>query len=107
MNRKKAPRQIRAATANSPISIIGLLHDIAAQHVLAVSDRGQEAHHREEQRDFGSGHFVTAGGRVLGITALGDSRDDALARAYSAVDVIDFEGKQLRRDIGWRARARA
>jgi len=48
----------------------------------------------------------TAGGRVLSITATGDTIDQAAERAYQAADKIDFEGKQLRRDIGWRARTR-
>ncbi len=45
------------------------------------------------------GEVVTAGGRVLGVTALGAGRDDARAAAYAAADVIQFEGRQLRRDI--------
>ena len=49
---------------------------------------------------------VTSGGRVLSITAIGATIDEAAERAYAAVDEIDFEGKQLRRDIGWRARTR-
>ena len=47
---------------------------------------------------------VTAGGRVLSVTAIGNSVDQAADRAYEAVGQIDFEGKQLRQDIGWRAR---
>jgi phosphoribosylamine---glycine ligase len=47
--------------------------------------------------------LVTAGGRVLGVTAVGTSLNDARARAYAAADAITFEGKQLRRDIGLRA----
>ena len=53
------------------------------------------------------GNVVTSGGRVLSVTAIGDTIDEAAERAYEAADVIDFEGKQLRRDIGWRARSRA
>jgi phosphoribosylamine--glycine ligase len=45
------------------------------------------------------GEVVTAGGRVLGVTAMGAGRDDARAAAYAAADVIQFEGRQLRRDI--------
>jgi phosphoribosylamine---glycine ligase len=45
------------------------------------------------------GRVVTAGGRVLGITALGAGRADARAAAYAAADVIGFDGMQLRRDI--------
>jgi phosphoribosylamine--glycine ligase len=47
----------------------------------------------------------TAGGRVLAVTATGDALAQAAARAYAAADHIEFEGKQLRRDIGARALA--
>ncbi len=48
------------------------------------------------------GVVTTAGGRVLCVTALGDSFDGARDRAYAAVDKIDFEGAFHRRDIGAR-----
>ena len=44
--------------------------------------------------------YLTNGGRVLGISALGDSLEEALSRAYVAADKIHFEGKYYRRDIG-------
>ncbi len=47
--------------------------------------------------------IVTAGGRVLCVTALGDSTGAAQQRAYGAVDAIRFDGAQFRRDIGSRA----
>ncbi len=46
-----------------------------------------------------SGALVTAGGRVLGVTALGGDVADARAAAYAAADVIEFRGRQMRRDI--------
>ena len=46
---------------------------------------------------------VTAGGRVLNVTALGEDPAAARDAAYAAADVIAFEGKQLRRDIARRA----
>ncbi|HUV70029.1 MAG TPA: phosphoribosylamine--glycine ligase [Terracidiphilus sp.] len=49
------------------------------------------------------GQLVTAGGRVLGVTAQGGSLKEALARAYQAMAEIDFEGMYYRRDIGHRA----
>jgi len=49
---------------------------------------------------------VTSGGRVLCVTALGDDIKSAQANAYLATDGIDWPGKTLRRDIGWRAIAR-
>ncbi|MGH2969947.1 MAG: phosphoribosylamine--glycine ligase, partial [Solirubrobacteraceae bacterium] len=45
------------------------------------------------------GAIVTAGGRVLNLTALGDGVAAARAAAYAAADVIAFDGLQLRRDI--------
>jgi len=50
------------------------------------------------------GAIVTSGGRVLTVTAIGATLDEAAERAYRAADAIHFEGKMLRRDIGWRAR---
>ncbi|MBF0342199.1 MAG: phosphoribosylamine--glycine ligase [Magnetococcales bacterium] len=49
---------------------------------------------------------VTAGGRVLGITALGDGVAEAQRRAYAALQEISWPGAQFRRDIGYRAVAR-
>jgi phosphoribosylamine--glycine ligase len=46
---------------------------------------------------------VTNGGRVLCVTALGDTVRVAQRRAYEVADQIQFPGKQLRRDIGYRA----
>jgi phosphoribosylamine--glycine ligase len=47
-----------------------------------------------------NGGIVTAGGRVLAVTALGSTIDAARARAYGAVSQIHFEGRQYRHDIG-------
>jgi phosphoribosylamine--glycine ligase len=52
------------------------------------------------------GAVVTSGGRVLSVTAIGDTIDEAADRAYEAVAKIEFEGKHHRHDIGWRARTR-
>jgi phosphoribosylamine---glycine ligase len=49
------------------------------------------------------GGFATAGGRVLNVTALGATPGEARDRAYAAVDRIDFDGRQVRRDIAERA----
>jgi phosphoribosylamine--glycine ligase len=50
--------------------------------------------------------FATNGGRVLGVTALGDTVKDAMERAYAGVSVINWEGVQFRRDIGRKALCR-
>jgi phosphoribosylamine--glycine ligase len=49
------------------------------------------------------GGIVTAGGRVLNVTGLGDDPGVARDAAYAAADLITFEGRQLRRDIALRA----
>jgi len=46
------------------------------------------------------GQLVTQGGRVLAVTGLGADVHEAKTRAYARVDQIEFEGKQVRRDIG-------
>ena len=50
-----------------------------------------------------SGQIVTAGGRVLSVTALGADAAAGRDAAYAAADMIDFPGRQLRHDIALRA----
>ena len=47
--------------------------------------------------------LITNGGRVLGVTAVGENLSSAVERAYSAVSKIQFEGMHFRRDIGAKA----
>jgi phosphoribosylamine--glycine ligase len=49
------------------------------------------------------GQLVTAGGRVLNVTATGATLDEALEKAYAAVKLINFEGMHYRTDIGRRS----
>jgi len=49
---------------------------------------------------FADGKYVTSGGRVLGVTGLGDTLEGAIERAYEGVDRISFEAMYCRRDIG-------
>jgi phosphoribosylamine---glycine ligase len=49
------------------------------------------------------GMIIAKGGRVLNVTASGDTLREAVDRAYAAVDVIDWPEGFCRRDIGWRA----
>lgn len=51
---------------------------------------------------FGESGLVAKGGRVLAVTAIADTFANARARAYRAVDQIDFADGFHRRDIGWR-----
>ncbi|MYE80664.1 MAG: phosphoribosylamine--glycine ligase [Gammaproteobacteria bacterium] len=49
------------------------------------------------------GRLLTNGGRVLSVVGVGGDLEEARARSLAGADVIRFEGKTLRRDIGWRA----
>lgn len=61
--------------------------------------RGATVFHAGTKRD-AAGQLVTAGGRVLGVTALGADFEAARAQAYAAVQQIEFAGAQYRTDIG-------
>ena len=61
--------------------------------------------HAGTKRD-ASGNLVTAGGRVLAVTGLGESVESARDRSQELAGAIQFDGKQYRTDIGWRELAR-
>jgi len=67
----------------------------------AVADGIEVTHAGTRRRDDGA--IVTAGGRVLNVTALGTTASAARDRAYAAAHQIDFPGRQLRSDIALRA----
>jgi phosphoribosylamine--glycine ligase len=72
-----------------------VIHGLAAATELAeVTHAGTAAR---------NGEVVTAGGRVLNVTALGASPAEARDRAYDAASRISFEGMQIRTDIAARA----
>jgi len=68
----------------------------------AAASEGVEITHAGTARD-AAGAIVTAGGRVLNVTARGPDPAAARDRAYAAADLIQFDGRQLRRDIAQRA----
>ena len=58
--------------------------------------------HAGTRRNY-DGELLTDGGRVLNVVAKGDSFEEARERAYEACDLINFEGKMFRHDIGKKA----
>jgi phosphoribosylamine---glycine ligase len=58
--------------------------------------------HAGTKRD-DDGQLVTNGGRVLAVTATGETFAEAKERAYAGVGLVRFEGAYFRRDIGWQA----
>jgi phosphoribosylamine--glycine ligase len=72
--------------------------------ISGLSDpQGDDFHVFHAGTELQGDQVVTAGGRVLCVTALGDTVKMAQTRAYEAAERIDFAGRQMRRDIGWRA----
>ncbi len=69
--------------------------------ITGLDDVGNDVLHAGTALE--EGRFVTAGGRVLNVVALGDGPGQARDRAYGLADKIDFNGKQMRRDIAARA----
>ena len=62
-----------------------------------IADAVEVVHAGTAERD---GEIVTNGGRVLNVTALGVDPEGAREAAYAAADMIEFEGRQIRRDVG-------
>jgi phosphoribosylamine--glycine ligase len=67
----------------------------------AVDEAIEVTHAGTARRE--DGEIVTAGGRVLNVTALGETARGAREAAYAAAERIDFAGRQLRGDIALRA----
>ncbi len=82
------PAKVRVGDAIQGLAEVKGLQDVMVFH--AGTDR------RENQ-------IVTKGGRVLGVTALGETLQKAVGRAYEAISKIHWEGMHYRRDIGHRA----
>ncbi len=72
----------------------------AIRGLEAAAELAEVTHAGTAERD---GEIVTAGGRVLNVTALGATPAEARERAYDAAGRISFEGMQIRTDIAARA----
>ncbi len=86
---------------------------IAAAHYPSTPETGQEIHGLAPDNDdamvfhagtvLKDGKVLTSGGRVLCVTALGDTVKQAQMNAYTLADSVHFKGMHMRRDIGFRA----
>jgi phosphoribosylamine--glycine ligase len=92
------PGEFRKGSAIGGLEAAGAVPGVTVFHAATTCSK-----------DGGSrdGVVRAAGGRVLGVTALGASVAEAQARAYQAVDRLEWPDGFCRRDIGWRAVARA
>jgi phosphoribosylamine--glycine ligase len=71
--------------------------------IVGIPPAAEDCHVFHAGTELAGGKLVTSGGRVLCVTALGDSVKMAQKRAYETVAAIRFDGMQYRRDIGYRA----
>jgi phosphoribosylamine--glycine ligase len=71
--------------------------------ITGLPRNGEDFHVFHSGTALKDGRLVTSGGRVLCVTALGDTVRVAQRRAYEVAEQIQFAGKQMRRDIGHRA----
>jgi phosphoribosylamine--glycine ligase len=71
--------------------------------ITGLPPAGPDYHVFHAGTELRDGKFLTSGGRVLCVTALGDSVRMAQKRAYEIIEGIRFDGMQYRRDIGFRA----
>ncbi|MDO4745820.1 MAG: phosphoribosylglycinamide synthetase C domain-containing protein, partial [Bacillota bacterium] len=67
---------------------------------MAPMPEGSKCASCQDDCDMKAGAIVTSGGRVLGVTAMGATHDEARAKAFDNVKRIHFEGMQYRNDIG-------
>ena len=71
--------------------------------ISGLPEESEDAHVFHAGTALSDGQIVSAGGRVLCVTALGDNVKQAQKRAYEALCGIHFDGMQYRSDIGHRA----
>ena len=69
---------------------------------LPPPEKGVEVFHAGTARDPATNELVTAGGRVLAVTAVASGLLEAAELSRNYAEQVSFRGKQFRRDIGWR-----
>ena len=70
------------------------------QHARACQNTGCDHAVTEDCEFDAEGNYVTNGGRVLGVTAKGKTLVEARANAYKATELVQFDNKYMRHDIG-------
>lgn len=92
------------SSVTTVVAAAGYPHTVRTGDVIELppSEEGVEVFHAGTARDPATNALVTAGGRVLAVTAVASSLIEAAEMSRSHAEQISFKGKQLRRDIGWR-----
>lgn len=92
---------------NAAVCVIAASGGYPGKYATGFEIKGLEAAEADESTiifhagtSTSDGKFYTAGGRVLGVTAVEDDMEKAIAKAYAGIDKISFEGIHFRKDIG-------
>ncbi|MGQ0541138.1 MAG: phosphoribosylamine--glycine ligase [Blastocatellia bacterium] len=103
---KGYPQSPRTGDAIHGLDAASAMPGVTVFHAGTKSDSGAVAAGFEREAFDASrtlelqSKYITSGGRVLGVTAVADSLDEAIVKAYAAVKHISWDGMQYRRDIG-------
>jgi len=102
-----APLQWHGAAVTTVVAAGGYPGTVRSGDVITLPapEEGVTVFHAGTARD-ASGALVTAGGRVLAVTAVAPTLGEAQRRSIAHAARVQFDGRQLRRDIGWRELAR-
>ncbi|HEY6089373.1 MAG TPA: phosphoribosylamine--glycine ligase, partial [Gemmatimonadaceae bacterium] len=103
LSRARYPDWKPLASVTTVVAAAGYPQNVRTGDVIELppAEEGVEVFHAGTARD-ASNQLVTAGGRVLGITAVAPTLIEASEISRSHAERVSFRGKQLRHDIGWR-----
>ncbi|HYU54252.1 MAG TPA: phosphoribosylamine--glycine ligase [Gemmatimonadaceae bacterium] len=104
LSRARYPQWKPLCAVTTVVAAAGYPHKVRTGDVIHLPppEQGVEVFHAGTARDPLTGELVTAGGRVLAVTAVASSLIEATELSRSHAEQVSFSGKQLRRDIGWR-----
>ena len=104
LSRSRDPDWKPLSAVTTVVAAAGYPHKVRTGDVIELppSEQGIEVFHAGTARDPSKNELVTAGGRVLAVTAVASSLIEAAEMSRSYAEQVSLKGKQLRRDIGWR-----
>jgi phosphoribosylamine--glycine ligase len=104
LSRSRNPDWKPLSAVTTVVAAAGYPHKVRTGDVIELppSEKGIEVFHAGTAWDPSTNKLVTAGGRVVAVTAVASSLIEAAELSRSHAEQVSFKGKQLRRDIGWR-----
>jgi phosphoribosylamine--glycine ligase len=104
LSRSRNPDWKPLSAVTTVVAAAGYPHNVRTGDAIELppSEEGIEVFHAGTARDPLTNKLVTAGGRVVAVTAVASGLIEAAEMSRSYAEQVSFKGKQLRRDIGWR-----